>query len=235
MRTTMPYTPQPLLQWPSNGVNRTPEDVLVKDEEFIYYIREKNFGKPGRTLGPYHALDRLKMGCEYVIRSRCLDLTLDRLRQFIKPLAFWQLVDFAIAPTSIFLEKTMPYDIIAQPNKEVATALRSLPQDQALPLFIVKVTKTDAPFVEKRESLDARIPELIENDKIWGISTVHLDAASSNEHAWLLFQHLWVELGGALWLDYSGKVSGEDLFAGVILGEEEEVKGIVHVRYQVSP
>jgi hypothetical protein len=231
----MPYIPQPLLQWPSNGISRTSEDVLATTEETIYYVREKNFGNPGRTLGPYHALDRLKIGCEDVIKHRCLGLTLDGLRNFLEPLVLWELADFAIAPTSIFIEKTMPYDIVAQPNNEVASALQSLPQDRTLPLYAVKVARADPPFVQKRDDLNKQIPELIENDKIWGISTVHLNMDSANEYARLLFQHLFTEIGDVMWLDYTGKVTGEGLFAGIILGNEEEVRAIVHVRCQNAP
>ena len=231
----MPHAPQPLLKWPSNGVYAVPDDAFVTAEDTIYYIREKHFGNPARTLGPYHTLDRLKTGCEFVIKGRCLALTLAQIHDFLKPLALWELVDFAIAPTSLFKEKTMPYDIIAQPNKEVAAALRQIPENPSLPLFVVRVTKANPPFIQKREGLEPHVLELVKNDHIWGITSAHLDLASSNEHANLLFQHLCNEFSGATWMECTGKLSGQGLFGGILLGDAGEVRAIVHVRCQYAP
>jgi hypothetical protein len=211
----MPIVPQPLLKWPSNGIGRIAEDALVPESDTIYYLREKHLGRPGQTFGPYQRLDQLKNGCKVILEHRCKEgIMPEALYDFLEPLNLWQLVDIVIAPTSILAENVMPYDVIAQPNKNVAKAF------------------TNPPFVQKREGLDARLHELINDAKIWGISTVHLERELANQHASRLFDHLFRDLNGVSWFDYTNMGFDDGIFLAVILGREGEVVAIIHVKYQ---
>ncbi|KAF2689609.1 hypothetical protein K458DRAFT_384240 [Lentithecium fluviatile CBS 122367] len=227
--------PQPLLDWPSDGINRTQADRLASPPDLIYFIREKNYGHHGRTLGPYFSLDRIKLGCEDILKTQCVGITVQGIRKYLQPLTFWELVDFALAPTQLFSKKAMPYDLIAQPNPEVALALRDLPTGKVQSLYVVKSTKTDAPFVQKLDGLEAQLPQLVEDVRIWAVRTVHLDLTSSTQSAWHIFQHLFEEQGGASWLDYTGRISGGGIFVGVILGKDQEVRAMVQVQCQTAP
>jgi hypothetical protein len=230
---TMPIVPQPLLQWPSNGIVRVAEDALVLESDTIYYLREKYLGRPGKTFGPYQRLDQLKNGCKIILEHRCKDgITFEALRDFLEPLNLWQLVDIVIAPTSILAENVMPYDVIAQPNKNVAKALRDVPVGSFQTVFAVRVAVTHPPFVQKREGLDARLHELINDAKIWGISTVYLEREMAKQHASRLFNHLFRDLNGVSWFDYTNMGFDDGIFLAVILGREGEVVAIIHVKYQ---
>jgi hypothetical protein len=229
----MPIVPQPLLQWPSNGIVRVAEDALVPESDTIYYLREKHLGRPGKTFGPYQRLDQLKNGCKIILEHRCKDgITFEALRDFLEPLNLWQLVDIVIAPTSILAENVMPYDVIAQPNKNVAKALRDVPVGSFQTVFAVRVAVTHPPFVQKREGLDARLHELINDAKIWGISTVYLEKEMAKQHASRLFDHLFRDLNGVSWFDYTNMGFDDGIFLAVILGREGEVVAIIHVKYQ---
>lgn len=223
---------QPLLEWPSNGIHRSEDDRRAAAQDLIYFVREKHFGRPGRTLGPYTSLDGLKSGCQTILEARSVGLGPGIIRRYLKPLTLWQLVDFALAPMTIFREKSMPYDIITQPNGEVASALRSLPRGHSLALFAVRVTKTAPGFQQGVEYGDGLVPPLMVDGNVWGVATVHRDLGSANEAARRLLQHLYMVESGVAWADVTGQSSEHGLFAGVVLGKGNVMRAVVQVQAQ---